>query len=104
MVSRILESKWTSKLLHGDKSNRGLEQAMPYAEIIKFNSFGASSEGGIPDFSVTCRFDQEWWTKTVWVEVKLLPATGPLFKPLQYERLKRLGGFYIIWDTKDRKG
>lgn len=96
-MSRILEGRWTAQFL------KKLRQAMPDAEVIKFNSYGGMSEGGIPDFMVS-RFDLGPYTKTVWVEVKILPSHNRMFKPLQYERLKRLGGWYLVWHTEDRKG
>lgn len=96
-MSRILEGRWTAQFL------KNLRQAMPDAEVIKFNSYGGMSEGGIPDFMVS-RFDMGPYSRTVFCEVKLLPASGPLFKPLQYERLKKLGGWYLIWDTTKRTG
>lgn len=96
-MSRILEGRWTTQFL------KKLRRSMPDAEIIKLNSIGGMSEGGLPDFFVN-RFTIGPYSGTVFFEVKLLPASGPLFKPLQYQRLKKLGGWYLIWDTKDKRG
>lgn len=96
-MSRILEGAWTSQFL------KKLRQAIPEAEIVKLNSYGGMSEGGLPDFFVS-RFDMGPYSRTVFCEVKLLPASGPLFKPLQVARLKRLGGWMLIWDTNVRRG
>lgn len=91
------ESTWTCAFLHD------LRKALPEAEVIKFNSYGAAVEGGIPDFSVT-RFDVGPYSKTVWCEVKVLPSQNKMFKPLQLERLKRLGGWYLVWHLTNRRG
>lgn len=86
------ETQFKSRLI------KALKVALPNAEIVNMNAYGGMVEKGIPDFTVT-RFDTGPWSKTVWVETKVLPSKNQMFKPIQLERLKRLGGWYVVWHT-----
>lgn len=86
----MTEPQFTRKLL------AELRRRIPRAEIIKHaNPYSA----GVPDFSITRG------NRTMWVEVKVTTApTRPdsrgrkeMFSPLQFERLKRLCGYYLIY-------
>ena len=90
----ISESQFTQRLL------RVLRQAMPEAAVWKHNDLHTA---GYPDFSVT-RFDVGPYSKTVWVEVKLVGDTGQMFKPLQVAMLEKVGGWYIVWNPQAKRG
>lgn len=73
---------------------RMLRLRLPQATVFKHaDGFTA----GMPDVSIS------WEGHTVWVEVKLL-NNKKLFEPLQLETLRRLRGWYLVWDTKVREG
>lgn len=88
------ESQFTSKLL------RALRARMPNAVVLKHSD---SFSGGIPDFSITNFDSYIAENKTVWIEVKLLGPPSVIFKPLQVEMLRRLGGYYLIWDARAKR-
>lgn len=99
----IKETAWTSDFLNGRKGKGGLRQLMPNCEIIKFNSYGGLVEGGIPDFCVV-QTGYAPYSHAIWIEVKVVPSKNQMFKPLQLERLKRLGGWYLVWNTVSSNG
>lgn len=89
------ESQFTSKLL------KALRARMPNAVVLKHSD---SFSGGIPDFSITSFDPYISEKRTAWIEVKLLGPPSVMFKPLQVEMLRRLGGAYIIWDVSVKRG
>ncbi len=56
---------------------------------------------GIPDISIT---KIDFVPRTLWLEVKMIDSPSKMFKPLQVETLKRLGGYYFVWDQKAKWG
>jgi hypothetical protein len=89
----LTESQWTSQFL------KKLRAALPEAVALKHNDIAT---GGIPDFSVT-HFEGGPYARTTWVEVKIIGAPSVMFKPLQVEMLKRLGGWYLVYSPKLRR-
>lgn len=89
----MTEAEFTSR-----KLLPALREAMPNAVCLKHCDL---MSGGIPDLSVT-RFDTGPYARTVWAEVKLTNRPGVMFKPLQVEMLKRLGGWYVVWNPRMR--
>lgn len=85
----MIETQFTSKLVKALREGLG-----PDAIIFKHaDGFTA----GIPDITVTYR------GYTMWIEAKL--ANNPkIFEPLQLALLRKLDGYYVIWDTKLKKG
>lgn len=92
------ESTWTQAFL------KDLRREMPKAEIIKNNSYGGMVEGGIPDVVICVRDQGRATSRTGWIEVKILPSKNQMFKPLQLERLRRMGGWYLVWHTVEKRG
>ena len=88
------ESQWTQKL------KKALEAALPGSVVLKHND---AITGGIPDLSITS-FEAGPYARTTWIEVKLIGAPSVMFKPLQCEMLKRLGGWYCVWGPNVRRG
>lgn len=88
------ESEWTLKLV------KVLRAALPNSVVLKHND---AITGGIPDLSITS-FEGGPYARTTWIEVKMLGAPSVMFKPLQMEMLRRMGGWYVVWSPKLRKG
>jgi hypothetical protein len=84
----MTESDFTRKL------KKRLEEMMSYAVIWKHADMFTK---GIPDLSVTVDH------RTTWIENKL-STNKQIFEPLQYEQLRRVHGWYIVWDVETRKG
>lgn len=81
----LSESNFTQRLLNALRSSGEFEI------IFKLNDRTTS---GLPDFIV--------WRKGIATcyEIKLIGARSAMFKPLQLETLKRIGGRYIIHDPR----
>lgn len=82
----MTEAEFTYKL------TSKLRKLLPEATVFK-HADGYTA--GIPDFSLTIH------GRTSWVEVKLI-TNKKIFEPLQLATLKRLGGWYIVWDPHQR--
>lgn len=87
------ESRFTQRLI------KALRARLSSAVILKHSD---SYTSGIPDFSIT-NFDSGPHAKVVWIEVKLLGPPSTMFRALQVEMLRRLGGYYLIWDVNAKK-
>ena len=83
----MTEANFTLELL------RELRRHLPNAVIFK-HADGYTK--GVPDFSITLR------GLTAWFEVKLCLGTqltmrNKAFEPAQWETLRRLNGYYVLW-------
>jgi hypothetical protein len=86
----MTESQFTAKLL------RALRATGEFEIIWKHND---RVTAGIPDFQT--------WRSMNWstcCEVKLIGSPGKMFQPLQLETLKRVRGWYLIWNPRIRRG
>ncbi len=76
------------------KLKRELEHRLPQAVVLKHTDMLTA---GIPDLSITHD------GRTTWIEVKLA-SNRRIFEPLQLEILRRLHGWYLVWDEELHKG
>jgi hypothetical protein len=85
----MIETRFTSKL------TKVLRDKLGPAYIVWKHADGYT--GGIPDISIS------HGRHTLWIEAKL-SINRKIFEPLQMGYLKKLEGYYLIWNSKEHSG
>jgi hypothetical protein len=85
----MIETHFTSKL------TKALRDKLGPTYIAWKHADGYTA--GVPDISISIG------QRTLWIEAKL-SINRKIFEPLQLGYLKKLEGYYVIWNSKERSG